>query len=763
MKTLLRHLCLLSGISLLSIACGGERIPFTGGCVSSADCSAGQTCTNGACMLPGTATFAISPASVTASIELGGAAVSRTAVLGYSASSSVDFSVSCTLGVTATPGSGHVSSASTASITFAIPAQPAVGTATAHCAISSVAAASATAQVSIAISTLAVVSDGGSGGGSAGGTAGGSGGGTAGGSGGGTAGGSGGGAGGGSAGGSAGGSGGGSAGGSGGGSAGGSGGGSAGGSGGGSAGGSGGSAAITNGDFELGLTGWTSAGTNTIANTAYNGSASAQLGNTTAVGTNTLAQTFTVPAGGGTLSFWYQGFCNNTLQYAWASATLADVTAGTSATLLPNICTKTGQWAQVTSAALTPGHSMTLTLLSKGQVYKTQYNYTLFDAVQITTGGSGGGSGGGSAGGSGGGSAGGSGGGSAGGSGGGSAGGSGGGSAGGSGGGSAGGSGGGSAGGSGGGSAGGSGGGTASNNIKYVFVIVEENAGASEIYPSPIGTSTSTPYIASLMNTYGYATNYIDPSGLSSIRLSLPHYIWMEAGTNSFSDATFTTDISNSSTHSTAATAHLATQLSAAGISWTSYQEDMPTACPIASSGFYAPKHNPFVWFQDVAGNPPSATSANCAAHHKDFATSFASDLANKTVAHYNFITPNLCDDMHGASGCSNTCAGSGSKCFTAGDNWLKTNLPAIINFANANQGVIFLVWDEPESYTYQSFLVIGPNVKAGGDGSSLGAGPAYTHSSLLKTTEEIFNLPVQSNVSSARDFSAFFNTGKFP
>ena len=209
---------------------------------------------------------------------------------------------------------------------------------------------------------------------------------------------------------------------------------------------------LVNGDFESGLTGWTASGTTSSSSTAYSGSLSAQLGSATASGPSSLAQTFTVPANATALSFWYQGFCNDKVQYAWAAATLADNTSGATATLLANTCTNSGQWVQVTSGALIPGDSVTLTLSTKGEVYQSDYNYTLFDDVQLTTSGAGGGSGGGSAGGSGGGSAGGSGGGSAGGSGGGSAGGSGGGSAGGSGGGSAGGSGGGSAGGSGGGS-----------------------------------------------------------------------------------------------------------------------------------------------------------------------------------------------------------------------------------------------------------------------------------------------------------------------
>jgi hypothetical protein len=78
-----------------------------------------------------------------------------------------------------------------------------------------------------------------------------------------------------------------------------------------------------------------------------------------------------------------------------------------------------------------------------------------------------------------------------------------------------------------------------------------------------------------------------------------------------------------------------------------SYQEGITNttgACPIVSSGFYAAKHDPFVFFRDVSGSPPSKTNSGCASHHKDY-SQLAADLANHAVASFNFITPNLCHD----------------------------------------------------------------------------------------------------------------------
>jgi hypothetical protein len=285
--------------------------------------------------------------------------------------------------------------------------------------------------------------------------------------------------------------------------------------------------------------------------------------------------------------------------------------------------------------------------------------------------------------------------------------------------------------------------------IKHVFVIALENHGAADIY----GNTASAPYInGTLLPMSGRATNFIDK--LPQLN-SEPHYVWMEAGTNAFSDHTFTTDNNPSASNSTSSKAHLVTQISAAGSTWRSYQEGLNSttgACPIAASGNYAPKHDPFIFFQDVAGSPPSKTSSACSTHHKAL-TALAADLTNDTVAAYNFITPNLCHDMH-----SNSCSGS-SDPIKQGDSWLSTNVPAIISYVNAHQGVLFIVWDEPVGSTGTiPLIVVGPHVKANHAGSV-----QYTHGSLVKSVEQILALPILSTVSADNTFGDFFDAGFFP
>lgn len=285
--------------------------------------------------------------------------------------------------------------------------------------------------------------------------------------------------------------------------------------------------------------------------------------------------------------------------------------------------------------------------------------------------------------------------------------------------------------------------------IKHVFVIAMENHGATDIY----GNTASAPYINNtLLPIAGRATNFIDR--LPQLN-SEPHYIWMEAGTNAFSDHTFTTDNNPSSSNSTASTAHLSTQIIAAGSSWLSYQEGLNSTtggCPIAGSGNYAPKHDPFIFFRDVSGATPSKTNAFCVAHHKAL-TALASDLTNDRVAAYNFITPNLCHDMH-----SNSCTGS-SDPIKQGDTWLSTNVPAILSYVNAHQGVLLIVWDEPVGSTGSiPLIVVGPHVKP-----NHASAIQYSHGSLVKSVEQILVLPTLATVTGDNALGDFFDAGFYP
>jgi hypothetical protein len=282
--------------------------------------------------------------------------------------------------------------------------------------------------------------------------------------------------------------------------------------------------------------------------------------------------------------------------------------------------------------------------------------------------------------------------------------------------------------------------------IKTVFIILMENKQWSSVHGD-----TDAPYINNTLLPMGaHAENYHQPTGNHP---SETNYIWLEAGTN----LGITTDDPPATNHQST-TAHLVTQLDAAGISWKSYQEGIDgTTCPLAddTTTNYAVRHNPMVFFDDVTGNQ-DPNSAYCKAHVRPY-SELAGDLAAGTVARYNFITPSLCHDMHG----------NGTGCLiphtSDGDTWLSTEVPTILaSQAYQTGGAIFLTWDECEQLEIFKcddpigMIVLSPFAKPGGYSNQV----LYDHSSTVRTFQEIFGVgPMLAGAASATDLSDLFTT----
>jgi hypothetical protein len=298
----------------------------------------------------------------------------------------------------------------------------------------------------------------------------------------------------------------------------------------------------------------------------------------------------------------------------------------------------------------------------------------------------------------------------------------------------------------------GGGGGGSESVIQKVFYLVEENRDSSQVY----GASDASYINNTLMTTYDYASNYTNV-----VHPSEPNYVWLEAGSNNCGDRTFKNDNDPTRSNSTSTTDHIVNYLGRVGKTWKSYQENLPGSCGITSSGQYAAKHNPFVFFQDVVGNY-SSPSASCLSHIVDYST-LATDLANNNLADFIEISPNLCNDGH-------DCGNATVETFLQ-----SSTIQALFNYVltPSNHAVLIIDWDESEKSNTLPMLVIAPPSTLVG---SHNVTTQVDHSSFVRSMQRIFSIdpghidPTTGqpfswlrNASSANDFSSFFALGQFP
>jgi hypothetical protein len=272
--------------------------------------------------------------------------------------------------------------------------------------------------------------------------------------------------------------------------------------------------------------------------------------------------------------------------------------------------------------------------------------------------------------------------------------------------------------------------------IKTVFLIVFENKNLWQVKGS-----WSAPYINNvLLPQASYAENYMNPP---SLHPSEGNYIYMEAGDN----LGVTNDLPPAVNHQST-TEHLATLLDARGVSWRSYQEDIAgDVCPLTDVNKYAPKHNPFVYFDDQTGNL-DAHDARCIAHNRPY-SELQHDLDANTVARYNFITPNLCNDMH------DFCSWDQVR---QGDDWLSREIPKIMaSQAYRDGGAILIAFDEAWLFDGpMPFIVLSPLAKGHGYHNSI----KYDHGSLVRTLEDIFQVqPYLRKAATATDLRDLFSS----
>jgi hypothetical protein len=241
-----------------------------------------------------------------------------------------------------------------------------------------------------------------------------------------------------------------------------------------------------------------------------------------------------------------------------------------------------------------------------------------------------------------------------------------------------------------------------------VWILFENHS-----YNEVIGSS-SAPYFNQLANLCGLATNY---SAIS--HPSLPNYIALTSGSTQG-----ITDDSGPGSHQLTA-ASIFSQLP--GGASRSLQETMPGNCAQSDSGRYAVRHNPEAYYTNVRGD--------CNAYDVPLGS------PPNMSARFTFVTPNLCSDMHDCS-------------VSTGDTWLAGFLPSLLGSSEyrAGKSVIFVTFDEGSGSNQVVTLVIAPPVHPGARSAT-----AFTHYSLLRTTEELLGLGLLGDAQSAASMRSAF------
>jgi len=273
---------------------------------------------------------------------------------------------------------------------------------------------------------------------------------------------------------------------------------------------------------------------------------------------------------------------------------------------------------------------------------------------------------------------------------------------------------------------------SALTSIGTVFIILMENQAWSDIK-----ASVNCPYINSLLPQSSYCENYF---GHNNEHPSQPNYLWLEAGSHFGHD-----DDTGPSQARISSTNHFVTQLRNAGIEWRGYMESMPYGSTGTNDAPpYYGRHNPFAFFDDV-----TTDRSYCTNHVRPYA-SFAGDLAAGRIGRYNFITPNITNDMHDLA------PGSPSA-KKQGDTWLAQQLPQILNSpAYQSNGAVFITWDENDYSTDYpiGMIVLSPLAKGTGYVSQV----FHDHSSTLRTMQDIFGVgPYLADAANANTLADLF------
>ncbi len=250
----------------------------------------------------------------------------------------------------------------------------------------------------------------------------------------------------------------------------------------------------------------------------------------------------------------------------------------------------------------------------------------------------------------------------------------------------------------------------AGHDYTHVVWIIEENVGYAVV------GSPAAPYFNALASRCALATNYH-----AAGHPSLPNYVALTSGSTQG-----ITDDGEPSSHPLAVSS-IFSQLRGR---WRAYAQSMPRPCDRTTSGVYAARHNPAVYYVNLGAACPR-DDVNLPAHPTFYAP-------------FTLVVPNVCDDMHSCP-------------IATGDAWLRSFVPEVLASPPYRAGnlVLVITFDESDASATNLVptVVVAPSVPAG-----LRVNVPLSHYALLRTTEQLLGLAPLGAAAHARSMLAPFH-----
>jgi acid phosphatase len=219
----------------------------------------------------------------------------------------------------------------------------------------------------------------------------------------------------------------------------------------------------------------------------------------------------------------------------------------------------------------------------------------------------------------------------------------------------------------------------------HVIVVVGENLDYTTTY-----NKKNMPYLTSLANKYGLATNYY-----SSTHPSIGNYFNLTTG------AILTDDDGQTPSSFPVGNNNIAYEVQQAGKTWKDYVESDPniSGCGAHHAGNYYVRHDPLEYMTDINKDKSNYVCFS----------QFAKDLKNKALPNFSYLSPNGYDDGHDTN----------ARTF---DNWLKAEIAPLLAgsyFKAGGDGLLIVLFDEnaddgsPDCQTTTQGLGCGGKVEA--------------------------------------------------